>query len=253
MQKPDVSILMCTNKYDEYLCQAIDSCLSQTFSNFELVIVVNSHHNTIVNSIKDKYSDDRISLYCTNILHLTFSLNYGIHHCRAKYIARMDADDIAAVDRIEKQFLFMRENEDVCVCGSSYTYIDEKGRGTKTVRLPSGDAAIRRALLFRNPICHPTVMFKKNVILSIGGYSGRRYAQDYQMWCELMEKRSVVFANLSESLLYYRSFGNGARRSRLAYSSVSSVQWFMFVNQRSMIWFVSSILSLMKSILRSDK
>jgi glycosyltransferase involved in cell wall biosynthesis len=124
IMNPKVSWLICTNNYDSLLCRAIDSCLNQTYDDFELILVVNgSSRDNIQKNINLKYaSDSRVTVLSTPINLLNFSLNFGLNFARGKYVARMDADDIAYPDRLKEQVKYLDSNPGVIVVCSSFDF-----------------------------------------------------------------------------------------------------------------------------------
>lgn len=245
-----VSVVLASNKIDEYFYSAIKSIKEQSFKQIEIIIVLNGL--AVFDEItvaKELSSYSNVKIYTTKISGLNFSLNLGIHHASGKYIARMDADDISYVDRILMQFEFLEKNPEIVVCGSFYDVIDELGRIQTTKLLPTTDAEIRKFLTIGNPICHPSVMYRKEIVSQIGAYMNGQYAEDYDLWVRLASSPEVRFANLEKSLLGYRTAGeNEARRSRLAYASVSATQWRQFIACGHPRWLIASILSIAKVI-----
>src|SRR4029453_7761382 len=98
------------------------------------------------------------------------SLNRGVRLARAPLIARLDADDVALSNRLENQRQFLAEHESVAVVGGAVTFVDEGGRPFADVPYPLTDPEIRKAAERRTPFSHPSVMLRKNVFGSIGGY-----------------------------------------------------------------------------------
>jgi glycosyltransferase involved in cell wall biosynthesis len=229
---PKVSWLLCANRDDFLLHRAIESCLSQTFENFELLIVVNGiEHSQISSALSQAYRhDDRVVVIPTRVHLLNFSLSLGLHLARAPFVARMDADDVSAPERLSTQLSYMERNEDIVVLGTSYNLIDSSNRIHGSVDLPETDFAIRRELYYRNPICHPTVMFRRDIIQSEGGYLGGRNAEDYDLWLRLASNKKYRFANLPLPLLSYNVSTDGeARRSRVAYANLAALQVRQFL------------------------
>lgn len=245
--KVDVSFLMCTNVFNEYFKHAVNSCLNQTIKNFEIVIVVNNVNESDKSKVKKFCQDDRIILVFSKARYLTYNLNIGLQHCNSNYIARMDADDISHPDRVERQLEFMIKNN-IDVCGSSYQIIDKDNVVIGKVTQPISNKSIRRKMYFSNPIAHPSVVFRKDVVLDVGGYMGGEYAQDYDLWLRLARNLNIKFYNFSDYLIDYRVFGSGARSSKLAYSNTSSAQWKYFVSTYNPVWLFSSLLSLIKRV-----
>lgn len=246
-----VSVLLCSNQLDKYFYKAIESVLAQEFSGFELLIVLNGPALDGLDGLMEKFSAyENIRIIGTNISGLSHSLNVGLDHAIGKYVARMDADDVAYPDRIKTQFDFLELNPEISICGSAFNLIDSCGLTTKFVSRPASNGEIRKFLFYKNPLCHPTVMYRKDVVRAVGGYQSGGFSEDYNLWVRLAQNTNVKFANIDTALLGYRQLSTGeARGSKLAYASVSSTQWNEFINTGNIKWLASAILSLAKSLL----
>lgn len=254
---PSVSWVLCTNTASEQCRLAIKSCIEQTYNDFELIIVVNGSNVPEVTKRIDAWyaSESRLKVFQTEIRRLTFSLNLGIHHARGDLIARMDSDDISTSDRLEKQVAFMRMHRDVTVLGTAYDLINNNGDPVKRITNPLTNDAIRSALYYRNPLCHPSVMMRRKPISDSGGYLGAGYfAEDYDLWSRLAHDSSIQFANLSDVCLGYRLAPNGeARRSRLSYASVASSQFRSWIQGDGSRWLLGAAISAGKGFFGSKR
>jgi cellulose synthase/poly-beta-1,6-N-acetylglucosamine synthase-like glycosyltransferase len=253
-EDPAVSWVLCSNVANEQLILAINSCLGQSFKDFELVFVANGEDaEYVAESVKIWFgSDTRLRIFCTQVRHLSFSLALGLHYARGSLIARMDGDDISSLDRLEHQVAFMLAHPEVSVVGTRYEIINQRNCFMRGVNLPQSNKAIRHFLFFSNPLCHPSVMFRKNVVCEAGGYLGGMHAEDYDLWARLALNRNCEFANLERFCLRYRIIGSGdARRSRQAYASMASSQFRNFLLGGGVLWLLSSLISIGKLILRS--
>ena len=256
MNSPAISWLLCTHVANAQLQRAVQSCLDQSFTDFELLLIINgSSAAELANVVTTWFGPDpRVRIYTTEVRHLIFSLSLGLHHARADLVARMDSDDLSTPDRLVQQVAFMREHPEVAVLGSAYQIIDANDQGQMTITLPLADAAVRRALLWGNPLCHPSVMFRRQVVLDVGGYLGGLHAEDYDLWLCLAANPAIKFANLETVCLGYRSVGVGtARRARSGYASMASAQFRHFVNGFGIRWLLAALLSTLKAFVRSDK
>lgn len=252
---PTVSWLLCSNVTNKYLKTAIQSCLAQTYSDFELVFVANGPEApNVARSVREWYGyDPRVRIFITELRHLSFSLSLGLHHARGQLIARMDCDDICNLDRLERQIQFMNEHPDITVLGSSYEIIDLDGKRQRTVYLPEDNDSIRSALFWGNPLCHPSIMFRRSFILEAGGYLGGLHAEDYDLWIRLALDSRCRFANLNTPCFNYRASSEGmARRSRWAYASMASSQFRNFLIGGGFRWFLAFTVSVIKLFLRSS-
>ena len=238
------------------MAEAIESCLSQTFADFELLVVCNGPEaEEIAKATAVLTKDDpRVRIFQTRIRHLPFSLGLGLHHARAPLVARMDADDISLPDRFERQVNYMNANPEVVVLGTQYDVIDERGTLFKHASLPLDDATIRSRLRWTNPFCHPSVIYRKATIEQVGGYLGGLHAEDFDLWIRVNELPHVKLANLSDVCLLYRRFGvSGSRRSRLAYATVAASQWGAFVRGKGISWCFAALYSTAKGWIRSSQ
>jgi glycosyltransferase involved in cell wall biosynthesis len=241
---------------DEQLRLAVQSCLDQDFEDFELILIVNGvKAREVLSAVATWFGhDQRIRIFCTEVRHLIFSLSLGLHHARGELVARMDSDDLSTPDRLARQVEFMRMHPGVAVLGTAYTLIDSNGVTTKTVHPPALNADIRRAMLWRNPICHPSVMFRRKVVLEVGGYLGGLHAEDYDLWLRLAAHPAYKFANLAEVCLGYRVIGVGtARRARSAYATMAGAQMQQFVNGQGWRWILAALASVAKALVRTRR
>lgn len=140
------------------------------------------------------------------------ALNEGLKHCSSTFVARMDTDDIAYENRFFEQLTYMKNHLDVDLCGSYSTEINEDGVQGNLRKMPVDHDSIVKNL-WTNPFIHPSVMFKREKMLSIGGYDAtlsRR--QDYELWFRCAYN-GFKLANIPKPLLYYR-FGESTHKKQ---------------------------------------
>lgn len=190
----------------QWIKQAIDSILSQTFKDFEFIIVNDNPSSSELKQylINVENSDDRV-IVVTNKenIGLTKSLNIGLNKTNGRYIARMDADDISLPTRFEKQVKFMELNPDVIVCGTNIKLIGNyKPFYIKPIFFNNID--IRGQMFHNSGFVHPSVFIRRSVLdlYKISYDESYKSAQDYKLWYDLRDKG--LFANLKEKLLSYR-------------------------------------------------
>lgn len=211
MPNPKVTVLMAVYNGENYLKLTIESILNQTFKDFEFVIVNDGSTDSTSDIIKS-YKDPRIVLHDnkTNIGQ-TKSLNVGLNLSKGKYIARTDAGDVSLPMRLEKQVKYIEKSPVITVLGTSAFRYNELGKIIDVVRMPSSKAAILQRIFFTTPVVHVSVLMKREVILSFGGYDENYYIlADYELWSRLI-KNGYIFANMRNVLVGYRvsphSFG----------------------------------------------
>lgn len=209
-EKDLISVIMSNyNTPEEYLRPAIESILTQTYKNFEFIIIDDcSTDNSL--SIIESYTDDRIKVIKNEQnLGITKSLNRGLAVAKGEFIARMDADDISLETRFEKQVEFLKNHPEHIVCGTGVELIGDwqtKHSNKFICRKIPDKEAFQIHLLFGNypNIVHPTAMFKHNMLLKHNITYNENYplAQDYRMWVSCSEVAEC--ANIPETLLNYR-------------------------------------------------
>lgn len=212
---PKISIIMAVyNGRTDHLIKAIESVLTQTFTDFEFLLI-NDNSNNKISSILNNYvkNDKRIILIQNKRnIGLTKSLNIGIKKSRGKYIARMDSDDIALPHRLKKQFDFLLKNN-YDLSTSNCELIDTEGKFlSKKIITPSHN--IKRQLLKGNIFVHSTFFGKRKIFEELYNEKFKR-AQDYEFLLRIIGKGYAV-GNLPKVCLKYRinNMGISFRDSR---------------------------------------
>jgi glycosyltransferase EpsE len=220
----EISVLMASHNGARFIRQSLDSILNQTFSDFEL-IVINDASTDDTSVILDEYKcrDGRIRVYSNSENKgLTYSLNEALKKVSAdsRYICRMDDDDICEPTRLEKQINFFYEHEQIGIVGCNALIIDDENREIGSRKVPANHEQITAILPRYNPMIHPSVMIRRNVLEAVGGYNEKyRTSQDYELWFRLAAN-GVKFVNLQENLLQYRETRSAVRRKSLKYRLV---------------------------------
>ena len=200
-----ISIVMPTyNTPVEYLKEAVESILQQTFSDFEFIIVDDC--SSLEESIQylQTLNDPRVKiLRNSENLGITKSLNIGLREAAGKYIARMDSDDISLPERLEKQYAFMELHSDAVFCA---TYVENFGDQNGIRRCDTRDLEwFRIKLLFDNyGPAHPSVMYRRDILLKQSLFYDERirYSQDYMMFVNASRIGAVYC--MEEVLVRYR-------------------------------------------------
>ncbi|MFC1646046.1 glycosyltransferase family 2 protein [Candidatus Omnitrophota bacterium] len=202
LTKPKVSVVMPVLNGLPYLKDSIKSILTQTFTDFELVIVndVSTDGST---ELLHEYAkkDKRIRvLQNEKNMGIVFALNRGLNESIGEYIVRMDSDDIAVKNRIEKQVAVMENDPSVAVLGAAVSYIDSLGRELNVIRY----CALGNGNLTRCPLLHPTVIIRKSHLERYGLCYREKYyyAQDYFLWLEIGKVGKISAIN--DVVLQYR-------------------------------------------------
>lgn len=207
---PVVTVVMPVRNAARYLAEAIESILSQTFRDFELLIVDDgSTDETPKILAKFQARDRRVSVHRLPGGGLSAALNHGCSLARGSLIARMDGDDVALAERLERQVEFLAVRTDVVLLGTAHTEIDSEGSVLGMTVYPTDPEAVAARLPVKNCIAHPTVMFSRCAFESVGGYRRAFFpAEDYDLWLRLGDRYAM--ANLPEPLLQYRLHSGSA-------------------------------------------
>lgn len=194
-----ISVIMPVYNEEEHVRQAIDSILQQTFAHIELIVINDASTDRSEMQIRS-FADERL-VCVNNPLHAGNykCRNQGARLAQGKYIAVMDADDIACPDRLEKQFHYLEKHPDVLAVGSDRIIMP----GRVYNSYPHTYEEILFALLKDNAFVHSSMTMRANVFRHLGGYDEHfLYAADYDLACRLALSGQIV--NLSEALVYYR-------------------------------------------------
>ena len=200
---PLVSVLMPVYNGEQFLHEAIESILQQTYLNFELLII-NDGSTDSSERIILSYPDTRIK-YVKNEsnIKLIATLNKGFALAQGKYIVRMDADDYSVKERLQKQVAFMEANPEVTLAGSWFETIGDEP--SRVVKYESDVTFIRFKMLYQTQFCHPSVILRKSVTDQMPVLFDRDYihAEDYELFSRIAYAFRV--SNLPEVLLKYRT------------------------------------------------
>ena len=198
---PKVSVVMSVFNAENYLKEAIESILNQSFSDFEFIIVNDGSTDRSLEIIKS-YTDNRIILIDQKNGGAANARNTGIKKAKGKYIAVLDADDIAKPQRLQLQYDFLNNNVDYVAIGSNADIIDMDGNYIYTSSLQLFDKEMKN-ILPEFPAIHPSLMFRKSIFCRAGGYPDFMLkAQDLVMFNRIAKFGKI--ANIEEPLIKYR-------------------------------------------------
>lgn len=214
---PAVSVVMPAFNAEKHIKTAIQSILSQTFANLELIIIDDGSNDSTGDIIAKFAQKDKRIIVLRNKINIGIckSLNKGIKQARGKYLARMDSDDWSFPDRLYKQFAFMKKHPKAVVCGGAIEVCDGSLKVMNQRRYPVSDKKIREKMLRINPFAHPAVIFKKDAVLKVGGYNEKLFTvEDYDLYFRL--GKIGKFANLSSKVLKLRTHKNSVSSKLIA-------------------------------------
>jgi glycosyltransferase involved in cell wall biosynthesis len=177
---------------------------------------------------------------------LPTALNAGLAACENELVARCDSDDINLPQRFAQQLAFLRDRPQVGVVGADISEFDPDGiEPTRARCLPADCVALRRYARTRNPLNHPSVMFRRSVIMALGGYRDIRGFEDYALWVRCLVD-GVEIANIPEPLVQVRAgLAQLGRRRGIGYAraELELAAFFYrlgFLDRKAYLFFISA-------------
>ncbi len=224
MTHPLVSVVLPFYRTGPELEEAIRSILSQTYPHWQLILVNNNapeFSSTLARKLAA--TDARVKIVSEQQQGIAYALNTGLQHSEGKYIARLDADDIALPHRLEKQVDFLERNTDTGVvsCKTIFRSVLKKSQGYEmfvnwqnSIITPHEHSLLR---FIESPVAHPSVMFRKSLTEKYGPYSLRAIPEDYELWLRWLEK-DVLIHKLDEFLVEWNDHSERLSRQHSNYS-----------------------------------
>ena len=208
---PEVTVLMPLYNAKDFLSEAIESILNQTFDDFEFLIIDDSNDGSYEIAKKFEAQDNRVRVIRNEPpLGLRKSSNIGIKEAKGTYIARMEADDISMPNRLEEQVHFMKTNPEVDISGCNIKLFgNESGFWT----YPQTDDEIKAGLIWGITVAHPTTIMKRDFLINGNHFyveDGLPYAEDREFFYDM--HKQAVFKNMHDTLYYYRRTGGSVTK-----------------------------------------
>jgi glycosyltransferase involved in cell wall biosynthesis len=210
IKNPLVSVIMPVYNCVHFVGDAIDSIISQTFNNFELIIIDDCSTDGTFGVISSYVHPQIKIIKKVANTGLVTSLNLGIEKAAGEFIARMDGDDVCHPDRLRQQVNLLTADSEIVLCGTWYQLLNTN----QIVKHPLSHEEIKLALLDYCALGHPTVMFRKQFILqnNLKYNVNSAAAEDYDLWTKIISLGKV--ANIPQTLLFYRTHPNQVSRTR---------------------------------------
>jgi glycosyltransferase involved in cell wall biosynthesis len=213
---PTLSVCMPVYNAEQYIREATESILRQTFADFEFIIIDDGSTDDSKQILEEfARKDARVRLVSRPNTGYTIALNEALGLARAPYLARMDADDISMPDRFEKQLAYLRANPDCVVVGSRIMTIDPFGSPLYQPRHELGHSEIESQLLAGVgwAIVHPASMMVREHVVALQGYRVEMEpSEDLDLFLRLAERGKI--ANLPDVLLHYRQHVKSVNHTR---------------------------------------
>lgn len=224
MDGSSITVLLPFRNASATLDAAVQSIVDQRFRHWRLLLVDNAS-NDGGTELADRWvrSDSRITLLHEPVVGIAHALNTGLCHADTRYVARMDADDIAHPDRLALQFAYMEAHPEIGVLGSCTRFATtvDKSVGMawfvnwQNTIITSQQHYVKRFV--DAPLAHPTVMFRRELVEPFGSYSTDPLPEDHELWLRWMH-HGVRFAKLPEELLTWNDHPHRLTRTHANYS-----------------------------------
>lgn len=224
MTAPRVSILLPVRNEEQLLSAALTSLTRQTLTDWELV-AVNDGSTDASGALLDEFArrDRRVRVLHLPASGLVTALNTGLAACHAPLVARMDGDDICHPRRLDKQYGFLDRSPEVTLVACRVCQIPRQRLTDGMVAYESWQnslldhEAIIRDRFVESPLVHPSVMYRRDAVLALGGYRNRGWAEDYDLWLR-MARAGARFARIPDVLFYWRERAGRLTRTARDYS-----------------------------------
>lgn len=221
---PKISVLLPCYNAAETLEEALQSLVCQTMTDFEVVVVDDGSQDASLSVLQIwKQKDPRFRILSHPHKGIISTLNSGLQACQAPYVARMDTDDRSHPQRLASQFEFLETHPEVSVVGCLVAGFppDQVRQGFSIymnwLNSLVSDGEIRREIFVESPLAHPSVTFRKDVVLQAGGYQEHGWAEDYDLWLRLY-LNEARFAKVPELLFEWREHPERLTRTDGRYS-----------------------------------
>lgn len=238
-QKPLVSVIMAAYNAERYIAEAIESILSQTYSNWELIIADDASTDTTTDII-GRYAkqDSRIkTIRLDKNSGQAIARNKAIEKSIGKYLAILDADDISLPNRLTTQVEFLESNKNIDFVGSSADLIDKDGKIIGKKAKSQTNEEIKFSLLLQTQFITSSVVLKKEIFMKTNGFDTKYlYAEDYDMWNKLsLQGRKC--ANIKEVLIQHRIQPQSV--TQMSHTQQIQEQHALNINARSVSRFIN--------------
>ncbi len=200
-----LTVLLPVRAVGEFFQEALVSTLNQSMRDFKVLLIADTSLDL---NFYEKYDHRVRHVKVSANLNLSQKLNIGLELTNTKYIARMDADDIAHPDRFSAQVEYLEKFSEVDILGTGIRFIgslsNHRNNPGEIATLPEKNDELLAHMLYKNPFFHPTVMIRSENLNKYQLRYNEKYirSQDYELWTRAAGK--LVFANLKEPFLDYR-------------------------------------------------
>ncbi|RUR83029.1 glycosyltransferase family 2 protein [Chlorogloeopsis fritschii PCC 9212] len=208
---PKVSVIIPAYNAMTYLPETVESVLRQTFTDFEVLIIDDGSSDNIVQWVSE-LEDPRVKLISQDNQGVSVARNTAIAHAQGEYLAFLDADDLWAPTKLEKQVICLDRHPSVGLVHTWMVFIDREGKSTGRVMTSNAEGDAKKQLLEKNMVACSSVMVRRCCLQTVGGFEPNlHFAEDWDMWIRISSH--YPFAVIKEPLYYYRQVPNSLSKN----------------------------------------
>ena len=250
-----VTVIILTYNKAHLISESIKSVFAQKFTNLEIIVIDDASTDNTKDCLAPFLKNKQIRfIQNKKNIGISKSRNYGISLAKGKFVAMLDGDDAwLDCDKLTKQVKYLEENPECGAVGTWLIQIDEYGRNIKKIAYKEKDEFLRKSILYRNPIAHSSVLFRRDIVQSVGGYDNSLATmEDHDLWLKIGVQNTI--ATLPIYALGYRVYqGNitKSRKIRIALDELRVVWRHRRNYQGIYLGIAKGILRLIKSIVNN--
>jgi len=221
-------VLMPVHNCGGYLAAAVESILNQCHVLLELLIIDDHSTDRAIQALAE---DPRLRILQNSGTGIVAALNMGLNHARYPFIARMDGDDIAMLERLSVQLELLLDNPDIDICGTQVELFKDDGDVSdgyayyqQWINQLNTHKDIACNFFVESPIPHPTAMLRKSLLSELGAYQDTSWAEDYDLWCRAFTKSKRFGKPDVGPLLQWRDHKNRTSRIQQRYNKQQFLQ-----------------------------
>lgn len=251
---PLVSWLIPAHRLNDLLITAIDSCITQDFTDHEILVLCNGpKRNAIAEFLRYRYLQNTfVKIFVIDSSGIVPSLNYGLSIANGKYIARLDSDDYSHTSRLSIQLQYMKLYPQTNLISTDYAITSSTISHEFDPKDVTLGRHITRKIYYSNPIVHPSVLMLKSDVLEVGGYPNLPFAEDYGLWVKLFASDRLNVLRLPAKLIKYNQVSSSnSRNNPQAYKSQMMAASFAFGGTKNPLWLLSALYFLSRYALAS--
>lgn len=218
-----VAVLLPARDGDPFLADALRSLKNQTYQNWFCYVIADGDRGYATKVAASELPSDRFRVYAYPIKKrgLASGLNFGLRTIDEELVARLDSDDVCLPNRLASQVHVLTRDSKLQMTCSSTELIDSESQELKSKSLPTTDLSVSKQLGWFNPITHSSVMYRRELVLSLGGYNPlARGCEDYDLWLRLLTKKPSSIFFSQEPLVKYRKHPHQLTRKSMVGSQL---------------------------------